>query len=238
MVEYLYEKIATAIDKDIKSGVYGVHQKLPSENDLAQQFQTTRLTIRKAIDKLEKQHVAVRDRNRGTYVLAAHDKISSGADGLVGFTEAAKKFQLNVSTKILDLNLMTEYPNYIQDKLDLMDNEPVWQISRLRFADHEPMTHEQIYIKQRILPELTIDEAEGSLYQLIEQTMVIGYADQELEAVLLDQDLSRLLATSTGSPAFFAHTTAYSVDGYPILYDDSHYRADKYTFHNILYRKH
>ena len=91
------------------------------------------------------------------------------------------------------------------------------------------MTHEQIYIKQKILPELTKTEAEGSLYQLIEQSLVIGYADQEF---------SQLLAAKVGSPAFLAHTTAYSVNGYPILYDDSHYRADKYTFHNILYRKH
>ena len=100
------------------------------------------------------------------------------------------------------------------------------------------MTHEQIYIKQKILPEITKTEAEGSLYQLIEQSLVIGYADQELEAVLLDQEFSQLLAAKVGSPAFLAHTTAYSVNGYPILYDDSHYRADKYTFHNILYRKH
>lgn len=238
MVEYLYQKIAMAIQQDIQSEVYGVHQKLPSENDLAQQFQTTRLTIRKAIDQLEKQHVVVRDRNRGTYVLAAHDKISSGADGLLGFTEAAKKFQLDVKTKILDLKLITTYPQHIKQKLDLVDQEPIWQITRLRFADQEPMTHEQIYIKQKILPELTKTEAEGSLYQLIEQSLVIGYADRELEAVLLDQEFSQLLAAKVGSPAFLAHTTAYSVNGYPILYDDSHYRADKYTFHNILYRKH
>lgn len=238
MAKYLYVEIAEALSADVRAGVYGVHQKLPSENDLAQQYNTTRLTIRKAIDLLEKQQVVVRDRNRGTYVLAAQGKISSGSSGLVGFTEAAKQFHLDVSTKVLDLRRTIVYPDYVEAKLDLVAQEPVWQIERLRLADHEPMTYEQIYLKQKVLPELTAHQAQGSLYKLIEQTMAIGYANQELESVLLDQATSQLLATQPGQPAFLAHTVAYSMDGYPILYDNSHYRADKYTFHNILYRGH
>lgn len=238
MAKYLYVEIAEKLGTDVRTGIYGVHQKLPSESDLAQQFGTTRLTIRKAIDLLEKQQVVVRDRNRGTYVLATHCKISSGASGLMGFTEAAKQFQLDVSTRVLDLRRTIVYPDYVEAKLDLVAQEPVWQIERLRFVDHEPMTHEQIYLKQRILPKLTAHEAQGSLYKLIEQTMAIGYANQELESVLLEDGISQLLETEVGKPAFLAHTVAYSMDGYPILYDNSHYRADKYTFHNILYREH
>ena len=68
MAKYLYVEIAEALNEDVRAGIYGVHQKLPSETDLAAQFATTRLTIRKAIDLLEKQQVVVRDRNRGTYV--------------------------------------------------------------------------------------------------------------------------------------------------------------------------
>ncbi|KHO13519.1 putative transcriptional regulator, GntR family [Latilactobacillus curvatus] len=238
MVKYLYVEIAEALRDDIQKGVYGIHQKLPSETDLANQFSTTRLTIRKAIDLLVKQHVVVRDRNRGTYVLATQSKISSGSSGLVGFTEAAKQFQLDVSTRVLDLRRTIVYPDYVASKLDLAPQEPVWQIERLRMADGEAMTHEQIYLKQKILPELTAHEAQGSLYRLIEQTIPIGYANQELEAVVLEKGLSDLLETSPGQPAFLAHTVAYSMDGYPILYDNSHYRADKYTFHNILQREH
>ncbi|MCP8862462.1 GntR family transcriptional regulator [Latilactobacillus curvatus] len=139
---------------------------------------------------------------------------------------------------MLDLRRTIVYPDYVASKLDLAPQEPVWQIERLRMADGEAMTHEQIYLKQKILPELTAHEAQGSLYRLIEQTIPIGYANQELEAVVLEKGLSDLLETSPGQPAFLAHTVAYSMDGYPILYDNSHYRADKYTFHNILQREH
>lgn len=238
MAKYLYVEIAEALNEDVRAGIYGVHQKLPSETDLAAQFATTRLTIRKAIDLLEKQQVVVRDRNRGTYVLATEGKISSGASGLVGFTEAAKELHLDASTRVLDLRRAIVYPDYVASKLQLNEQEPVWQIERIRMADNEPMMHEQIYLKQRILPNLTAHEAQGSLYRLIEQEMPIGYAQQELEAVILEPGLSELLETTPGQPAFLAHTVAYSMDGYPIFYDNSHYRADKYTFHNILSRKH
>ncbi|WP_125764205.1 GntR family transcriptional regulator, LSA1692 subfamily [Companilactobacillus hulinensis] len=238
MQNYLYLEVADKLQDEIRRKVYGIHQKLPSENDLADQYRTSRLTIRKAIDALEKRQVVVKDRNRGTYVLAANKKISSGANGLAGFTEVAKKMNLNPQTKVLSLTEVTDYPQVVANDLRLNKDDEIWKIERLRYVNDEPMTHEQIYLKEQLLPMLDEKQAEGSLYELIEQNISIAYASQELEAVQLDKKTSRLLETKESSPAFLAHTVAYSVDGYPILYDDSYYRSDKYTFHNILYRNH
>ncbi|MFC6200330.1 GntR family transcriptional regulator, LSA1692 subfamily [Lactiplantibacillus nangangensis] len=238
MKTYLYLEVADQLQGDIDAGVYGVHQKLPSENDLAARYQTSRLTIRKAVDVLEKRQVVVKDRNRGTYALATTAKISSGATGLAGFTEVAKSLHLEPTTQVLKLHVLTTYPKAIKAGLRLETAEPVWQIERLRLVDREPMTHEQIYIPRKLLPELTATKAQGSLYDLIETHLAIAYASQELEAIQLDEPTAKLLTVAPGSAAFLAHTIAFSVDGFPILYDDSNYRSDKYTFHNILYRHH
>ena len=238
MKQYLYLQVADELQKEIDGNVYNVHQKLPSETELAKHFNISRLTLRKAIEALEKRQVVVKDRNRGTYALAATNKISSGADGLSGFTEVAKKMNLRPETQVLQLKTVTKYPAVVAESLRLVEHEPLWRIERLRLVNEAPMTHEQIYIRQTTLPDLDATQATGSLYELIEAHTQIAYASQELEAIQLPEHIGGLLAVATGAPAFLAHTVAYSVDGYPILYDDSYYRSDKYTFHNILYRHH
>lgn len=238
MAQYLYVSIAEQLCSDIRAGHYKVHQKLPTESELAILFQTTRMTVRKAIDLLAKKQIVIRDKNHGIYVLAEEGKISNGLNGLLGFTENAKQLKLNVQTKILALHRTIVYPDYVATKLELIAQEPVWQIERLRLIEDEPMAHEQIYLKQKILPDLTAHQAQGSLYRLIEKQVPIGYASQELEAIAADQQLAELLKVSQAVPVFLAHTIHYSSKGFPLFLDNSHFRADKYTFHNRLQRVH
>ncbi|AUI71052.1 GntR family transcriptional regulator, LSA1692 subfamily [Companilactobacillus alimentarius] len=238
MTKYLYSKIADQLEKRIKEGEYGIHQKLPSEQDLSAQFNTTRLTIRKSIDELIRREVVVKDRNRGTFVLSPHTKISSGINGLVGFTEAAKSRNLDSRTIVLDFHSIKRAPKKVIEKLNLNYEEPFWRIERLRLINKTPMTHELIFLRKKFVPKMKIDDAKESLFEIIEKSVPIAYADQDLEAVSIEKEMAQMLKIKENAPAFLAHTVSYSADGYPILFDESYYRADKYTFHNVLYRKH
>jgi Transcriptional regulators len=157
---------------------------------------------------------------------------------LVGFTEAAKSRHLDSETILLALDTVKVIPQVVKDQLNLQGGEALWKIERLRLIGNEPMTHEKIYLPKRFVPELNQDNASGSLFKMIEDQVTIAYASQELESVLLNGKIGKLLHAQPNDPAFLAHTTSYSVEAYPILYDESFYRADKYTFHNILYRNH
>lgn len=238
-MKYLYSEIADKLEESIKGGEYGVHQKLPAESELSFQFDTTRLTVRKAIEELERRHLVVKERNRGTFVLAPESKkISSGVNGLYSFTEVAKRSHIKPETVVLSLETVEEIPEIVSKQLQLQGDESVWKLERLRLGNGEPMTHESIYLQKRFVPDLTEKKAQGSLFKLIEQHVAISYASQELEAVLLKGRIGKLLKNKENEPTFLVQTTSYSADGYPILYDESCYRSDKYTFHNILYRHH
>ncbi len=54
---------------------------------------------------------------------------------------------------------------------------------RLRSFEDEPMTVENLYVLKRYIGEATKKELSGSLYQVIEKHIEIGYAHQEVEAV-------------------------------------------------------
>ncbi len=145
---------------------------------------------------------------------------------------------LHPETRVIRLQRLTDVPTTVRTALRLAAGVAVWYVERLRLVDEQPMTVERLYLQTSLLPELTLTQASASLFKQIENEQTIGYASQELEAVSLTEPMAQLLEVDPGAPAFLAHTVTFSVDGYPILYDDSYYRSDKYTFHNILYRHH
>ncbi len=57
-----FQEIANEIEKRIMEGIYVSSQKLPSEYDLADEFQCSRLTVRKAIELLISQNKLIKEK--------------------------------------------------------------------------------------------------------------------------------------------------------------------------------
>lgn len=68
MAAHKYSELAKKLQADIQTGVYAGGQKLPSENELAEQTGFSRQTVRQAIGTLENQGLIVRVQGSGTYV--------------------------------------------------------------------------------------------------------------------------------------------------------------------------
>ena len=80
-----FQEIANKIEQRVAEGIYVSSQKLPSEYDLADEFQCSRLTVRKAIERLISQNLLIKEKGKGTYVMK-RPKIKSGSGGLQSFT--------------------------------------------------------------------------------------------------------------------------------------------------------
>lgn len=234
----LYKKIAEELSKDIQSGSLTGGERLPTEYELAETFQVSRLTIRKAIDYLIAQNILIKQKNHGTFVVE-QSKIQSGATGLAGFSESILRLGMTPSTKLIEMNQIFLPDEEIAKRLQLEKNESVVFIKRVRYANDEPLVIENLHIPQKILGDLTtIDFENDSLFEVIEKQVLIGYSQQEISAELVSRHTAELLEINYGSPILLVNTTTYSVKGNPILIDNSYYRSDKYIFKNILQRNH
>lgn len=96
-----FEDVANELSRRVRDGVYTTSQRLPSEYDLAKEFDVSRLTVRKAIDLLIRQQLLVKSPGKGTYVMTYSDKVESGRLGLQGFTEAAKAYGKKSRTEVI-----------------------------------------------------------------------------------------------------------------------------------------
>lgn len=232
----IFKEIADKISIKITDGSYSSEQKLPSEYDLAKEFNVSRLTIRKAIDLLINQNILVKQKGKGTYIMKQTNKFQSGKNGLLSFTESAKAYGKTSNASLIKFEKLTSVPEEVQENLQLIE-EAVFHVKRLRFFDEDPMTIEEVFIKESLLDESALEKnLTGSIFKLIEEKSDISYSHQEIEAILATEELSHYLTVEQGQPLLLVHTTTYSATGQPILFDKSYYRADKYTFKNILHR--
>ena len=68
MAEHLYQKISSALRQDILSGKYTPGDIIPSENELAARYSTSRVTIRKSLQVLEGEGFIKPSHGKGYFV--------------------------------------------------------------------------------------------------------------------------------------------------------------------------
>src|ERR687891_506698 len=89
----------------IKSGEIKAGEALPSENDLADLYDTSRETIRKALNLLSQNGFIQKIRGKGSIVIDVQ-KMSFPISGLVSFKEVSKNFNMETVTTVHDFGLV------------------------------------------------------------------------------------------------------------------------------------
>ena len=69
--EAKYLKVARILQKRIEDGVYKTQAPLPDQKTLADELQVSRLTVKKALDGLQRKGLVYKESGLGTFVLVA-----------------------------------------------------------------------------------------------------------------------------------------------------------------------
>lgn len=83
----MYQKIYDQIFEEIKAGKYAVGDRIPSEKELAIQYEVSRITSKKALEMLAKNDVISRMPGKGSFVLRDVNHREEAADGADGKRE-------------------------------------------------------------------------------------------------------------------------------------------------------
>jgi len=221
----LEEKIkALIIQGELKTG-----DMLPSEREYADQYEISRMTVRQAISKLVNDGYVYRKKGTGTFV--AEEKIEQPLQGLTSFTEDMKTRGMVPSNRLIYFRVVPA-PSYIATSLNIDEGAPVFEIQRSRLADGIPMALETNYLSEKLIPGLTEEIAQSSLYDYIENTLnnKIGEATQIIESSIVTEKEMELLEVKKGSPVLIIERKTSLLDGRPLEVVKSAYRADRYRF--------
>lgn len=231
----IYHQLEEYIKQQIETGILKEEGVIPSEREYAQTFQISRMTVRQAINNLVANGYLQRQKGRGTFV--NKKKVEQELQGMTSFTEDMVSRGMNPSSILLSFQIIpADHATAVDLKIE--ENEAVYKIKRIRLADGAPMALETAYIPVKIVPGLTEENSNLSLYQYIEEhlSLSISEAAQEIEASIAGEEDAQTLGISIGDPILLIERISYLQDGVPFELVKSTFRADRYRFIHTMKR--
>jgi GntR family transcriptional regulator len=223
----LYLQIEQELLGWIASGELKPYAQVLSEPELAHRFGVSRMTARKALDRLASEGIIFRQPGKGTFV--APPKISHGFSTQTSFSAAMDELGLRHSTKVLEASI-NPAPAVVAGALRVPSGTPTIFIRRLRVVDSEPAALHSTYLPARFARILE-EDLTGSLSQLFKKIGApIVSARDYLESVAATGDEARLLHVPRGSPILRLEGVGLSASGVPLRYTDGLYRGDRFRF--------
>jgi len=233
----LYHQLETIIRKKILSGEYPAGSLVPSEAALAKKYELSRITIRRALDLLEKDDLVVRKRGKGTFV---SDKLPAlKTSRLDGSIEDLIAMGVKTKIKFIDASFITPPPK-VKKLLLTKAGEEVLKVEKLRLVDRKPFSHVVNYLPAAIGKRINLKKIKTEPILLVLEDdlgISVSNAVQTIEATIADIEIAPLLEVQVGDPLMKVERTVYGVNKKPIEFVSVLYRADKYCFTVKLKRK-
>lgn len=169
MADLVYRKVMHDLKERIFKNEFN-NKKLPDERSLSESYGVSRSSIKRALNVLAQQGIIFKKRGSGTFINPLYLKNQSlfNYEGTnLGVTDSFHLDGKIPTVKLLDYQVVPASKEMQQD-LFLNDNDFVYQIKRLRLFDDKPIIIETGYIPIKIVPALTPEVVEGSIFNYLE----------------------------------------------------------------------
>lgn len=231
-----YYKLYVLLAQQIRDGEMRPGQAIQSENEMTTAYGVSRITVRKALDLLEKEGLIVRRRGARTCVAELETPepppmIDGPVDNLLTRGLAAEATNLEIGWKPATPDVC--------EALRLKTGESCLSVTRLRTHVKTPFSYSRIHVAPFAADAL--DETNlGSdpiLVQIEKAGRYASSADQTLSATLAQDPVASALKVPVGSALIQLRRIVFDKSGDPFIYQVSLYRPDKYEYNMRLSRE-
>jgi GntR family transcriptional regulator len=231
----LYIQLKEHLRMQIEAGVYPTGTRLPSERELAQAFQASRMTIRQALQLLAKDGFITSHPGRGTFV--RRPRIAQELRFLTSFTEDMRQRGMTPSSRVICATL-DRADEDVAEHLRVAVAAETILLSRVRLADGEPLVWEICYLKHRLCPGILEhhDFSQESLYQVLRNVygLHLIWAEETAGARMPDKEERDVLDLDSHTPVLTRTRVTYTEYDQPVEYVRSVCRSDRYQFRVVL----
>jgi GntR family transcriptional regulator len=225
-----YIQIADNLINQIESGELAPGTRLPSERTLSELFDVNRLTLRRALGKLEAQGLIVRKHGKGNFI--AEPKIERQTGRLVSFTNGMQRRGLSPGAKVINIE-QRQVDAAIAKYLNVPILTLVHYVLRLRMINQEPVMLEQLWAPVNCFPELEQQDLnKRSVYEIMETEYGISMtnAQRSLEPVIATKYEAELLGIEEGTPLMLEQRLGFDQNANCVEFSKDLYRGDRFRF--------
>ncbi len=212
-----YQQIANEIENYIYDNDLPQGTKLPTVENFASEYNVSKSTIVKALESLvlkgkvyqvQGSGIFVRRRNRAGYI---------DINITDGFTNTLKDF--DITSKVLAFEVINPDED-VANSLECSIEDEVYFVKRIRYINGEILCIEESYYKKSVVPYLTKEIANGSIFQYLKAALNlnIGFSDRYLHVETLDAENANLLGVKPNDPTLIILEQIYLSSGLTFNY--------------------
>ena len=236
----LYKQLFNYLNAQIEGHQFKPGDRIPSESELAKEFNISRVTIRRALQELAHQEKIVSVPGKGSFVL--QPKIEP-LTALTSFSENMRAQGYEPSYQDTQVTVISP-TKQIQAHLKVPEKEQVLHIHRMMLADGVPMAIQNVYLAERVYcrnRSLFVPEILNriSLYKLFELQLGLSLfrADEWVDASKATQEEAGLLQIKKDDSVLVIDRVTYAMtEPDPIEYVHQLYSASRYRYKVELFR--
>jgi len=227
-----YTQVEDYLINRINTGQLKVGDQIETEEQLAEQFGFSRMTINKALNKLVERKYITRITGKGSFVTSSH--VTKSLENPSSFSEDMRSIGLIAGSKLQSYKLINsnEIP-LISKKMNLKEDVFVHYFVRLRTGNSTPIAISYNYVSTEVLPAISVEALNSSFYEYLNSLnyVVLG-SELEIEAVLPTTEQKELLQIDQGALLKTKAITTVSIDGKESIlgYFETFYNGNIYTY--------
>jgi GntR family transcriptional regulator len=229
----LYLQVDEIIRESIEYGKLKEGDTLMSERDISEFLGVSRMTVNKAITKLESEGYIIRESRKGTFI--AKKRSILRYENLDGLTEMKKKVGKSLSNQLVSFEEIELY-KWMKRELQTTDDQG-YKIKRVRYVDNEPLVLETIFLSRQMCPGLSAQIVEvSSMFELYTKKYghKISQAEQVIRPLYLKGEEAKLLGQKNGDLALSIKRHTYSDTKEIIEYSETIFLSNKHDLQIAL----
>lgn len=231
-----HEQISNWLKQQITKGSYDKDEKLPSEQELSERFEVSRVTVRRALQTLESEHIIYRCQGLGSFVKKTDQP--QNMIRLTDFMEDMKAAGKEAQSEVIDLKQEPANVTVAQN-LGIKEGQMVLRLDRLRLGDGEPIAFDitwfPIFYGQLIIDQELTDK---TIFRILEEEYQIPIIRGKylISACVANELTAPLLQLAKGAPLLVFDRVSLTVNDKAVYYQRRFYRPDKMSWQVSLER--